>query len=79
MTTIEVDSILYGPYYVHFIGYVLLFIEFVYVFFAFLLVRQIKLMNKSFKTPMGPFFTFIGKIHFIAAIVVAGISFLVLL
>ena len=40
-----------------------------YLIFAFLLMRQIKLMNKSFSTPLGAVFTFFGRLHFFVALI----------
>lgn len=65
---------------VQLVGTILLvFIEFVYIFFAFLLTRQIRLMNKSFATPMGVLFTLIGRLHFFISLMVTFITVLVLL
>ncbi|KKS34609.1 MAG: hypothetical protein UV00_C0007G0023 [candidate division WWE3 bacterium GW2011_GWF1_42_14] len=40
-----------------------------YTVFSFLLMKQIKLMNKSFSTPLGGVFTFFGRLHFFAALI----------
>jgi len=56
-----------------------IFAEAFYVLFAFILVRQIKLMNRSFHTQMAPLFRLMGLIHFWASIVLVVISILTLL
>jgi len=48
--------------------FVVLFFVAIYVIFAFLLMRQIKLMNTSFSTPLGAVFTFFGRLHFFVAL-----------
>ena len=40
-----------------------------YTIFSFLLMRQIRLMNRSFSTPLGAVFTFFGRLHFFVALI----------
>ncbi|EKD95881.1 MAG: hypothetical protein ACD_24C00284G0002, partial [uncultured bacterium] len=40
-----------------------------YAVFSFLLMRQVRLMNKSFSTPLGALFTFFGRLHFFVALI----------
>jgi hypothetical protein len=40
----------------------------VYAVFAYLIVRQISLMNQTFKTSLGPIFSLLGYIHFYAVL-----------
>ncbi len=77
-TSTNIPEVL-GKGFVDVISLLLIFIEVVYIFYAFLLSRQIKLMNSSFNTPIGTLFTFAGRIHFVASLIVAGISILILL
>jgi len=48
--------------------FVVLFFVAIYVIFSFLLMRQIRLMNKSFSTPLGALFSFFGRLHFFVAL-----------
>ncbi len=49
--------------------FVVLFFVAGYVIFAFLLMRQIRLMNTSFSTPLGAVFSFFGRLHFFVALI----------
>ncbi|OGC80085.1 hypothetical protein A3K01_03285 [candidate division WWE3 bacterium RIFOXYD1_FULL_43_17] len=49
--------------------FVVLFFVAIYVIFSFLLMRQIRLMNKSFSTPLGALFSFFGRLHFFVALI----------
>lgn len=40
-----------------------------YALFSFLLMRQIKLMNRSLATPMASLYTFIGRLHFAVSLI----------
>ncbi|GIW69296.1 MAG: hypothetical protein KatS3mg101_0043 [Patescibacteria group bacterium] len=40
-----------------------------YTIFSFLLMRQIKLMNRSFSTPLKRLFTFFGRAHFFVSLI----------
>ncbi len=44
-----------------------------YIIYAFVLTRQVKLMTRSFTTPIAPMLSFIATIHLFAAI---GLTFL---
>lgn len=57
----------------------ILFLEAVYLLLAFVQTRQIKLMNASFITPHAWFFSVLGKINLIGAILIFLISLSVLL
>jgi len=59
--------------------FAILFAQLVYVLIAFIQTRQVKLMNTSFKTPQAPFFSFLAKIHLLAAVIVFFVSLFVLL
>jgi hypothetical protein len=54
----------------------LLLIEVVYIIFAFIVTRQIKMMNRSFRTPLAPVFKLLGRLHFIAALIVLVLTIL---
>ncbi len=47
-----------------------------YAIFAFVIVRQVQLMNTTFKTSWGIIFIFLATLHFFAALalLLAGIS-----
>ena len=61
-----------------FYGILLIMIEVVYLVFAFLLTRQIKLMNRSFKTPTSSVFRFLGAMHMFASFVVLIVTIIAL-
>ncbi len=50
-----------------------------YVVYAFILHRQIKLMNKSFSTPLAPVLANLGHFHFIFSFIIAVFAVLNLL
>jgi hypothetical protein len=50
----------------------------IYTFLAFILTRQVRLMNRSFTTPLGPMFRMLSFIHFGAAIIVTTLTFFVM-
>jgi hypothetical protein len=56
--------------------YLLLVIEGVYILFAFIVTRQIKLMNRSFHTPLASIFTLLGRLHLLAAVIVLILTIL---
>lgn len=58
---------------------VLAFTFFMYVVYAFLLSKQIRLMNKSFDTPLALFFALLGKIHLFISLGIFILSLLNLL
>ena len=41
-----------------------------YALFAFVMLRQVQLMNTTFRTVWGPIFIFLAALHFFAAIAV---------
>ena len=45
-----------------------------YALFAFVILRQIQLMNHSFKTTWGLIFVFIASLHFFAALALVAAS-----
>lgn len=53
-------------------------LEFAYVIFSFIQLRQVKLMNSSFKTTAAGFFRTLAGINFIASIILVVISLIVL-
>lgn len=48
------------------IGILLIPLILLYVIFAFVLLRQVQLMNTTFKTVWGPVFVFMASAHFFA-------------
>lgn len=46
----------------------LVIVQVIYVFFAFVVVRQVVLMNRTFKTGAGFIFSIISWVHFFATI-----------
>jgi hypothetical protein len=58
---------------------VVIFLEMFYVVFAFIMSRQLKLMNRSFHTPLAPTFALIAALHFWGSLALVAISILVLL
>lgn len=56
---------------------VLVIAEVIYGFFAFIVVRQVALMNKSFQTDTGPFFTSLAYLHFFAVVTVFILTLIV--
>jgi flagellar biosynthesis protein FlhB len=63
---------------VGFIQFLIFIVMVIYTFFAFLLTRQLNLMNKSFTTPMAPYFRWAALAHLFAALILTGITFLVI-
>ena len=43
--------------------------------FSYMVVRQVSLMNESFKTSLHGFFTFLAWVHFFAAVFVTIVVF----
>lgn len=54
-----------------------IFLQLVYVVYAFMVTRQVKLMNRSFETPVAPLFTSLAFIHFMAALLIVTLTILV--
>ena len=50
----------------------------IYAIFSFMVVRQVSLMNESFKTSLHGFFTFLAWVHFLVAIIAVFIVFIAL-
>ena len=50
-----------------------------YTVFAFIVIRQVKLMTKSFSSPISPMLLSFAYIHFIAALIIALLAVLSLL
>jgi hypothetical protein len=65
--------------FVHFISWLLILLELVYVIYAFIVVREVALMNKSFKTEVAPLFSLIALAHLVAAVVVTIASIITVL
>lgn len=57
---------------------VVIFLEFLYLVFAFLLVRQVRLMNKSYHTSWKLVFELIANLHFVIVLVLIVFSFFIL-
>lgn len=68
MTIIEIINSIFSLNIMDLIAIGLTVIEVVYAIFAFLVLRQVHLMNESFKTPWSVFFAFLAWIHFLAAV-----------
>lgn len=47
----------------------------VYVVFAFIVIRQLHLMNNSFKTPFALPLTFVSWVHFFISLGLLGLAF----
>jgi hypothetical protein len=45
-----------------------------YALFSFVILRQVQLMNHSFKTTWGLIFVFIASLHFFAALALVAAS-----
>jgi hypothetical protein len=56
----------------------LLILQVLYVIFSVLVVRQVALLNTSFKTGMSPVFTFIAYAHLILSGLLVLVSLIVL-
>lgn len=56
----------------------ILVVEGIYGVFAFIVVRQVFLMNKTFKTAYGGFFILLAYAHFLAVVGVFILSFIIL-
>lgn len=61
---------------VFFIG--LLLAAILYVVFAIVIVRQVKIMNKTISTPLGPVIQLLAWLHLVFALVLAGGIFFIL-
>lgn len=48
------------------IGILMVPLILLYVIFAFILLRQVQLMNTTFRTLWGPIFVFMASVHFFA-------------
>lgn len=59
--------------------FLILIIMGVYVIFAFLVTRQVKLMNNSFKTPLAMVLQLIANIHLFASVIITFIAVLTFL
>jgi hypothetical protein len=59
-----------------FYGLLIIMIELFYIVFAFIVTRQIKLMNRSFRTPMAPIFTLMGRLHFLGSFIILLVTIL---
>lgn len=57
---------------------VFLISEFIYGLFAFLVLRQVSLMNKTFQTSLGSFFTLLAYVHFFAVVAVFILTLVIL-
>jgi hypothetical protein len=57
---------------------VLLVVEIVFGIFAFVVVRQASLMNKTFQTDVGPFFTLVAYVQFFAVVALFILSLIIL-
>jgi hypothetical protein len=49
-----------------------------YIFYAFILTRQVRIMNKTFTTPLAPFFTLVAAVHLVVAIILAFLAIIIL-
>lgn len=58
------------------LNFLILIIEVLYVIFAVIVVRQVNLLNKSFKTDAGAIFMLFSYVHLIIAIGLVLISLL---
>ncbi len=47
-----------------------------YALFAFVIIRQVQLMNTTFKTAWGPVFIFLAALHFFAILALLLVSIL---
>jgi hypothetical protein len=72
-------NVLFFPGFESIFGYTLLFAQAVYALFSFIIVRQVKLMNSSFNTPLEKPFRFLALVHLLLSIAVLLISLVVLL
>lgn len=62
--------------FVQIIQFLIVILEILYGLFAFIVVRQVRLMNSSFKTSYASVFTFLAFVHFFLAIGLVAISIL---
>lgn len=78
----EIYNLLFGVFepegFSYFIQILILIIQLIYVLFAFMLTRQIKIMNRNFKTGMSRFFSTATTIHFFASLGLVAFSVLTL-
>ena len=54
--------------------WLVMFLEIVFVIVAFVIIRQVKLMNTSFKTPFAIFFKFLAYSQFFASMLLVALS-----
>ena len=52
----------------------IILLEAVYLIYAFIITRQVKLMNGSFITKMGPLYSLLALLHFLGALALIIIS-----
>ena len=72
-------DVLFFPGFETIFGYALLFAQAVYALFAFIVVRQVKLMNSSFNTPLEKPFKLLALVQLLLSIAILLISLVVLL
>jgi hypothetical protein len=59
---------------VHILGFFVIPVVFFYIIFAFVVVRQVKLLNRSFSTPLAPVLASAATAQLIISIVIAAIA-----
>lgn len=64
--------------FVQLIKYLIIFAEIVYLLYALIIIREVSLMNRSFKTSAAPLFTITAFGHFFATVLTIIISLSVL-
>lgn len=67
-----------SPEFVELIKIVFVVIEVIYVFFALVVVRQVALMNKTFKTGSGFVFAVVSWAHFFAIVLLIFLTIILL-
>ena len=60
--------------FVKLIKYLIIGAEFVYLIFAFIITREVRLMNNSFKTSAASFFSLLALLHLAATVLLMLIS-----
>jgi hypothetical protein len=79
MLTTEGLTHLFSPTgFVGIIQFLIVILELAYVMFSFIQVRQVKLMNTSFKTSASSVFTLVAAVNFLASVFLVVLSLMIL-
>ena len=78
LTTNTIAQLITPTGFVGIIGFLIVILELAYVIFSFIQMRQVKLMNTSFKTSATPLFTLAAMVNFLASVFLVVLSLVIL-